>query len=395
MSERPVIPSGEFAERLSKVQGAMAEQGLDMLLLYGDDRAVFGANATRWLLDYAPHFESCCVAVPAAGMPQVATGAEAEMFFQHTARLGDVHVVRDFCMPDEEYPYTEPVSFAQYAQSARDQLGRHVARVGIVERLWAPEWLMDRWRESFPGAAIVPFDRTWYALKARKSPAELAVIRYAYDLAEAGLAAGRSALAAGARERDVAAEIEYAMRKGGSEGSGIDTIVGSGARNTRAILTRAYPRVIERGDLVLLTIAPRYEGYHAAIGRPFMVDGSAGPDVALASEGAIAAAEATVAALHPGASGADVARAGLEVLRERGLLELCVYSGNHSVGTSEFEPPILTSTSDYPIHEDMVVSVDVPLFFAEWGGMRYEDGYHVTSTGAVKLNPSPLEPLAG
>ncbi len=58
-----------------------------------------------------------------------------------------------------------------------------------------------------------------------------------------------------------------------------------------------------------------------------------------------------------------------------------------------FEPPILTSTSDYVIHEDMVVSVDVPLFFAPWGGFRYEDGYQVTSNGAVKLNPSPLEPL--
>lgn len=41
----------------------------------------------------------------------------------------------------------------------------------------------------------------------------------------------------------------------------------------------------------------------------------------------------------------------------------------------------------------MVVSVDVPLFFAPWGGFRYEDGYQVTSNGAVKLNPSPLEPL--
>lgn len=394
MTARPVIPSSEFPLRLAAVQSAMAEQGLDMLLLYGDDRAVFGANATRWLLDYAAHFESCCVIVPATGMPHVATGAEAESFYRNTARLGEVHVVRDFCMPDEEYPYTNPIPFSAYADAAREELGRPVSRVGIVERLWCPEWLMDRWRESFPGASIEPFDRTWYGLKARKSPAELDVIRYAYQVAELGLAAGLASLRAGVSERDVAAEIEYAMRKAGSEGSGIDTIVGSGVRNTRPILTRAYPRVIQPGEMVLLTIAPRYEGYHAAIGRPVMVEGPPSSEQLHASRGAIAAADATVAALRPGATGAEVAGAGLRVLREEGLVELCVYSGNHSVGTSEFEPPILTSTSDYLIHEDMVVSVDVPLFFAPWGGMRYEDGYHVTAEGPVKLTTSPLLPLA-
>lgn len=393
MTERPVIPTSEFADRLARVQAAMAEQELDLLLLYGDDRAVFGANATRWLLDYAAHFESCCVVVPARGMPHVATGAEAESFYRNTARLGQVHVVRDFCMPDEEYPYTHPIPFAAYADAARQELGGPVSRIGIVERIWAPEWLMDRWRESFPEAQIEAFDRQWYALKARKSPAELDVIRYAYQVAELGLAAGLASLRAGISERDVAAEIEYAMRKAGSEGSGIDTIVGSGVRNTSPILTRAYPRVIEPGDMVLLTIAPRYEGYHAAIGRPVMVDGAPSPQQAIASRAAIAAADATVAALRPGATGAEVAQAGLAVLREHGVVELCVYSGNHSVGTSEFEPPILTSTSDYVVHEDMVVSVDVPLFFAPWGGMRYEDGYHVTAAGPVKLTASALEPV--
>jgi Xaa-Pro aminopeptidase len=333
------------------------------------------------------------VAVPAVGQPHVATGAEAESFYRNTARLGEVHVVRDFCMPDEEYPYTHPITFAQFADAAQQELGRPVRRAGIVERLWAPEWLMARWQESFPGVEITPFDRTWYALKARKSPAEIEVIRYAYALAERGLAAGRAALAPGVTERDIAAEIEYVMRKGGSEGSGIDTIVGSGVRNTSPILTRAYPKVIEPGEMVLFTIAPRYEGYHSAIGRPFMASGEPSAELARASRVAVEAADAVVAALRPGATGAQVAKAGLEVLSENGLIEYCVYSGNHSVGTSEFEPPILTSTSDYVVHEDMVVSVDVPLFFAPWGGMRYEDGYLVTANGPERLNATPVSPL--
>ncbi|MFM8896975.1 MAG: M24 family metallopeptidase, partial [Actinomycetales bacterium] len=220
------------------------------------------------------------------------------------------------------------------------------------------------------------------------------VMTYAYALAEAGLEAGMAALQPGVSERDLAAEIEYAMRKAGSEGCGIDTIVGSGPRNTNPILTRAYPRVIGGGELVLFTIAPRYEGYHAAVGRPVMVDGSASGAMLAASECSIEASHAIVAALQVGARGADVAKAGLAVFERAGLLAHNVYSGNHTIGTAEFEPPILTSTSSLLLTEDMVFSVDVPCFFADWGGMRYEDGYRLTEHGPVRMSATPLVPLA-
>jgi len=390
---RPVIPGEEYGERLARVQSRMRELDLDVLVIYGDDRAVFGPANTRWLVDYAPHFESVCLAVPARGVPQAATGAEAESFYLNQSRLGAVHVVDDFCNPDEEYPYARPIPFAAYLDAVRDQLGHEPRRVGMIERLWMPEWLVARWRGLVGEESLVKFDHAWYGLKSRKSPAEIEVMTYAYALAEAGLAAGLAALAPGVSERDLAAEIEYAMRKAGSEGCGIDTIVGSGQRNTSPILTRAYPRVIEGGDLLLFTIAPRYEGYHAAIGRPFMVDGPATAAMAAASSCSIEAAGAIVAAMQVGGRRCPVAAAGLQVFEREGLLAHNVYSGNHTIGTAEFEPPILTSTSDLVLDEDMVFSVDVPCFFAEWGGMRYEDGYRLTRGGPVRMNHSPLLPL--
>lgn len=390
----------------------MAEQELDALVIYGDDRAVFGPANTRWLVDYAPHFESVCLVVPAKGVPQAATGAEAESFYRNTARAGQVHAVADFCNPDEEYPYAKPITFDAFLQRVEGELGKKISRVGVIEEIWIPEWLLKIWRGVADGGSatgssagglgagagagaggLVPFDRTWYMLKAIKSPAEIAVMKYAYQLAEAGLEAGVGAIAAGVSEREVAAEIEYAMRKLGSEGSGIDTIVGSGVGNTQPILTRATPKRIAAGELVLLTIAPRYEGYHAAIGRPFMVDGVASPSMVHASKTAIEAGEAIVAKLRAGAVAKDVVAAGLDVFRREGLIEHCVYSGNHTIGTAEFEPPILTSDSELVLQENMVFSVDVPIFFTEWGGLRYEDGYLITASGPERLNSTPTRPL--
>jgi Xaa-Pro aminopeptidase len=37
----------------------------------------------------------------------------------------------------------------------------------------------------------------------------------------------------------------------------------------------------------------------------------------------------------------------------------------------------------------MVISIDIPLFNAPWGGLRIEDGYLITSGGAEPLNRTP------
>jgi len=112
-----------------------------------------------------------------------------------------------------------------------------------------------------------------------------------------------------------------------------------------------------------------------------------------ASKTAIEAGEAIVAKLRAGAVAKDVVAAGLDVFRREGLIEHCVYSGNHTIGTAEFEPPILTSDSELVLQEKMVFSVDVPIFFTEWGGLRYEDGYLITASGPERLNSTPTRPL--
>ena len=61
--------------------------------------------------------------------------------------------------------------------------------------------------------------------------------------------------------------------------------------------------------LVLLTIAPRYEGYHAAIGRPVLV-GDPMAEITHALDVATKAQEACAQALRPGIEGRAVERIG-------------------------------------------------------------------------------------
>jgi Xaa-Pro aminopeptidase len=374
----PTIPAPEFATRRDRLRAAMAREGIGVFVAYSDDRAAFGQQHARWLFDYRPHFEPAFTIVPLDGEAFIATGPESDQFVLATSRCRSVRVVDLFAHPDEEYPHTTVHAMA-------DVLGPLAAggRVAVAGLDALPHRAEKALREATP-AEIVDGDAVILRLRAVKSPAEIAVIRHAYRIAEAGTRAALGAIAPGVTEREVAAEAEHAMRRLGSEGMGIDTIVAAGSERTRPILARTTTEPIRSGDHVLLTVAPRYEGYHGAIGRVVAV-GEIEPAIGAAVAVAIQAQDAAVAALRPGATGATIDRIARDVCRAAGLEQHFAYSGVHSVGVVEFEPPILTSWHAEPLEPGMVFSVDIPMFGAPWGGLRIEDGFLVGPEGAEPL----------
>src|SRR5699024_3490251 len=105
-------------------------------------------------------------------------------------------------------------------------------------------------------------------------------------------------------------------------------------------------------------------------------------DVEIVVAAAIKSQKAGREQLRPGTAGNEVDAAARAVAGEHGLAENFVYTGAHSIGVSEFEPPSLASTYTEPLEENMVFSIDIPLFFAPWGGLRYESGYVIGANGA-------------
>jgi Xaa-Pro aminopeptidase len=386
----PVIPATEYPLRWARVQAFMQARGLDLLLAYGDDRAVAGPAHVRWLANVPVHFEPMCILMRPEGDPVLLCGPESDQYALLAGQVTDVRVLREFTHPDEDYPYSK---IENLAQIVADVAGRHPTRSGSAMRVGvAGGGLMsvqtlDALHAALPGAEWLDVDGPLGALRGCKSQAELAVIRRAYRIAEEGLRAAVEAIRPGVTERSVAAEAEAAMRRAGAEGTGIDTIVASGP-HSRPILARSTFRKIQADELVLLTVAPRYEGYHAAIGRPVLV-GHPGPVIRRALETAWRAQEACAAALRPGAVGRDVEALGRQVVGEEGLGRYFLYSGLHSVGVIEFEPPIFGPSSDALLAEDMVISIDIPLFNAPWGGLRMEDGFRISATGSERLNDTP------
>lgn len=388
MSEhtRPIIPVSEYPARWNKVQAMMAEQDLDFLVAYADDRATFGPAHARWLANFPVHFEPVCVLMPKRGAPIMLVGPESDQYALLVGQISDVRVLQEFTHPDEDYPYSRIQSLLDIIADTGWEVPS-IQRVGLGGRSLIAADLLAAFQAALPNVNWVDADNDLCDLRAQKSPAEIEVIRYTYQIAEAGFQAAVDAIEVGVTEREVAAEIEAAMRRAGAEGTGIDTIVASGP-NTRPILARSTFRSIQRDDLVLLTIAPRYEGYHAAIGRVVLV-GNPGQEIKSALDVAIQAQRACFKALRPGIEGRKIEAIGRQIAAGRDLERYFLYSGVHSVGVIEFEPPIFGPSSAAVLKENMVISIDIPMFNTPWGGLRIEDGYLITANGAEPLHHTP------
>jgi Xaa-Pro aminopeptidase len=381
---QPRIPDDELAARPALLGRTLADAGFDGWLAFGDDRAVAGPDHVRYLADFEPHFEPVLLAGRVAdARALMLTGPESVGYaavVTARAAIEEIVAIEEFAHPDEEYPTIKIAAGAERL----GELFAGAGRIAVLGGEAMPAALSRRAIEPLrrQGCELESADELAYTLRAVKTDAEQAVIDEAYRIARLGLEEAARVLAPGVSERHVAAAAESVMREAGAEGFGIDTMVASGVANTAPILARTTLRRISAEDLVTVTLAPRYEGYHAALARAFLFTGNARVEAAIdvARLGQRAAAEMLVA----GREGRDAVAALHETL-ERGQTGATMpYVPLHSIGLVEFEPPIFMTSSPTRLRTGMALSIDSPLFHGPWGGLRLEDGFSIDAAGAAR-----------
>lgn len=384
MNQYPVIPREEYPQRWQKVQKVLEEQKLDMILAYADDRATYGTAYGRYFADMPVHFENVLVMFARDREPVLLVGPETDGYAQLRSAIRDIRVLAEFSAEDEDYPFSTVIPLKEIV---KDVVGESVQRVGLAAKVHMSATLYEAIQAALPGVEFVEADKPLEEIRGIKTEAEIEVIRYAYKIADLGMQAAIDAIRPGVTEREVAAEAEYAMRKAGCEGYGIDPMVASG-KNTDHIIARTTFRTIQEGDVVCVTLAPRYEGYHGACARTILV-GEQDERFMKALDASIKAQETCGANLIAGNVGSEVEQMGRDIMEEAGFGKNFMYSGLHSVGVTEFEPPILGPSSKTVIQNNMVISVDIPLYEADIHGFRTESGYLIKDGKSEILTKIP------
>ena len=228
-----------------------------------------------------------------------------------------------------------------------------------------------------------------------KDSREVATLRAAGRRISEVMAEMLAGLRPGRRERDVAADIDWAVRRAGFEGPAFETIVASGP-NSALPHARPGSRELAAGDLVLLDFGGVHEGYcvdmtrMASLGPPL-------PRAAAWHDAVRAAHAAALAAVRAGVPAAEVDGAARGALEDRGLGDAFGHGTGHGLGIEVHEGPRIgkrratDAPEDVRLASGMVVTVEPGVYVAGEGGVRLEDDVVVTEAGCELLTDVTLD----
>jgi Xaa-Pro aminopeptidase len=226
-------------------------------------------------------------------------------------------------------------------------------------------------------------------LRRRKDPQELAVMRRAAILAGQVVEQAVTLLKPGVREFEIAAEVEYQMRKRGASGAAFETIVAFGER---AALPHARPTAkrLKKNEFVVLDLGAILAHYCSDITRTFYF-GTAPKRIRMWYQSVQDAQVAAIAAVKNGASCGDVDAAARQVLERTGLDKYFVHSTGHGLGLEVHEDPRLGRGQKQRLEPGNVVTIEPGVYVEGIGGIRIEDDVAVHSDRTEVLTRIPRD----
>jgi Xaa-Pro aminopeptidase len=246
------------------------------------------------------------------------------------------------------------------------RLGFDAAKLSVKSHRRLRELLPEGWEMVDAGGLVE-------RLRVVKEPAEIALIAAASALADRALGEVLDAGLAGRTEREVAFQLETAMRRLGAEAPSFPSIVAAGAHGA---LPHAQPRdvVIPPDALVTIDWGAQRDGYCSDCTRTYAtgegISAQAREVYAVVLEAQLAGLEAVQA----GPNGREVDAAARAVIDRAGYGENFGHGLGHGVGLEVHEAPRLSRTAPTePLVAGSVVTVEPGVYVPELFGVRIED----------------------
>jgi Xaa-Pro aminopeptidase len=271
-----------------------------------------------------------------------------------------------------------------------DEVLAGVRRLGVRRIGYEPARMtcefFDSLKARLPARASLEPVRGWIEeMRMVKSEAELALIRRSVDTNSRAFAHVVERFKGGFSERDLAAELEYRMRRLGAERPSFETIVAGGARSA---LPHAQPSAARLSGLVVVDMGAFQDGYASDMTRMLYV-GTPPAKVKRMYRAVLEAQLAAIDAVRAGVRTTAVDAAARKVLQGYGLDRAFTHSTGHGLGLEIHEPPRLGKRDKMRLQAGMAVTIEPGAYVEGFGGVRIEDTIVVTKNGCEILTPTP------
>lgn len=234
-----------------------------------------------------------------------------------------------------------------------------------------------------------PLSRKITQLRSIKNADELSLIKKAQALTDETFSYILDRINIGRTEKEIMLDMEFFIRRAGSEGVSFDFIVVSGKNSS---LPHGVPtdKPIEKGDFVTMDFGAVVGGYRSDMTRTVAV----GTVDSLQKEvyGIVLSAQtATLKGIKPGVKCCDVDKIARDIITNAGYGDCFGHGLGHSVGLEIHESPACNTRDTTPLEKGMIMTVEPGIYIENRFGVRIEDMVIVTDSGNENLTHSPKE----
>lgn len=394
-----------------RAQRLMADHGLDAIVVAKPESYAWATGAPPGVAGFFRRAGSALALIPAdPGRPISAVATE---LFAPPARaaLGEANVLThpDWVETADIRPWADsPESAAQLTERAWQRAGRahgferpaafdtrlafnrlaellrregllH-ARVGLDLDYWPVADFMQL-QAQCPQPTWCDASLALAAIKAVKSPREIARLQAAASLAEAGM---RRAIAA-VREGITRDAIAAAWKAGVADAVAArgDRLTGQWEYTTVGPTPWSGGGAVQRGDVIKFDVGCLVEGYSSDSGRTYTC-GPARPRAREIMRALCDAFTAGLEVLRPGHTMREVHQRATAAMQRAGFTRYTRGHYGHSLGHDTFceVPPFIAAQADLAIEPGMVLAFETPFYVDGEGGFIIEDQFLITADGA-------------
>jgi Xaa-Pro aminopeptidase len=371
--------------KLERVRALMGERGLDALVVRAPDNVLYLTNF--WGMK---GYDACVF--PREGEPVLVCLEASEDDAAGTAWTTDVRLFKGYDERDPRPPTARVLELARGAASPYERVGLELSLgTQATDRMVGePTTFTGEWFTAFGDVA----DATPLLAAARslKTEQEIARMRLANDIAAAAMEHCKLVIDTGMTEAQIAAEWEGFVHGEGTGWEGkVDlalgfTLVWSGPGIRTFTATTSRP-VVE-GEPTLFEIWVCADGYWCDHTKNLVV-GQLTAEYGELERGLMEVYDDAVEFVRPGASFAELDQRIREGITGIGFPGQPSHPICHGVGARAHEPPYAHQAGGGEMAAGMVLAIEPGCYIDGGGGLRVEDNFLVTDTGAEKLSPFP------
>lgn len=317
------------------------------------------------------------------------TGSAAQLIITQD----DAILVTDFRYIEQAEKQAKEFKVIQYRESSIKAVNdilvnKSVKKLGF-EDSFITYFIYSEFKSKLSVKDLVPLEGLVENIRITKDLYEIEIIKKAVQIADSAFMHILGYIRPGIMETEIAAELEYFMKRNGAKGASFETIVASGERASMPHGV-ASDKKLENGDVITLDFGAIYNDYCSDMTRTVFL-GKPSIDMKKLYDIVLEAQIKALEGAKTGLTGKEIDSIARNIISNNGYGKNFGHGLGHGVGLEIHEEPRLSPSGSVRMEAGMVVTVEPGIYLQGQGGVRIEDMIVIGADGPQILTKSAKE----